>query len=465
MSIVERVGLMDIEKTVKMQRKYYETQKTKSWKYRMAALNRLERAILKWETEINKALKKDLNKSAFEAYMTEVGMTLAELRYVKKHLRQWMMDKKVRTPLAQFPGKSYVKSEPYGVVLIMSPWNYPFMLCMEPLIGALAAGNCCVLKPSNYSPAVSTVIKGMIEETFPKEYVTVVEGGRAENQSLLEQKFDYIFFTGGVQVGKLVMKKAAEHLTPVTLELGGKSPCIVEKTADLKLAAKRLVFGKFLNAGQTCVAPDYLLVQKEVKEEFLQYVLFWIEKMYGKGLENRESYPKIINEKHFKRIKQLIEGEEILIGGAVEEDSLQIAPTVLNHVSPKSPVMQEEIFGPVLPVLEFENIQEAEQFVRKRPKPLALYLFTGDKRVERRITEQLSYGGGCINDTIIHLATSHMGFGGVGESGMGSYHGKESFDTFSHKKSIVKKYNWLDNPVRYVPYGKQKEKIMRMFLK
>lgn len=465
MSIVERVGLMDIEKTVKMQRKYYETQKTKSWKYRMAALNRLERAILKWETEINKALKKDLNKSAFEAYMTEVGMTLAELRYVKKHLRQWMMDKKVRTPLAQFPGKSYVKSEPYGVVLIMSPWNYPFMLCMEPLIGALAAGNCCVLKPSNYSPAVSTVIKGMIEETFPKEYVTVVEGGRAENQSLLEQKFDYIFFTGGVQVGKLVMKKAAEHLTPVTLELGGKSPCIVEKTADLKLAAKRLVFGKFLNAGQTCVAPDYLLVQKEVKEEFLQYVLFWIEKMYGKGLENQENYPKIINEKHFKRIKQLIEGEEILIGGVVEEDSLQIAPTVLNHVSPKSPVMQEEIFGPVLPVLEFENIQEAEQFVRKRPKPLALYLFTGDKRVERRITEQLSYGGGCINDTIIHLATSHMGFGGVGESGMGSYHGKESFDTFSHKKSIVKKYNWLDNPVRYVPYGKQKEKIMRMFLK
>lgn len=465
MSIVERVGLMDIEKTVKMQRKYYETQKTKSWKYRMAALNRLERAILKWETEINKALKKDLNKSAFEAYMTEVGMTLAELRYVKKHLRKWMMDKKVRTPLAQFPSKSYVKSEPYGVVLIMSPWNYPFMLCMEPLIGALAAGNCCVLKPSNYSPAVSTVIKGMIEETFPKEYVTVVEGGRAENQSLLEQKFDYIFFTGGVQVGKMVMKKAAEHLTPVTLELGGKSPCIVEKTADLKLAAKRLVFGKFLNAGQTCVAPDYLLVQKEVKEEFLQYVLFWIEKMYGKGLENRESYPKIINEKHFKRIKQLIEGEEILIGGAVEEDSLQIAPTVLNHVSSKSPIMQEEIFGPVLPVLEFENIQEAVQFVRKRPKPLALYLFTEDKRVERRITEQLSYGGGCINDTIIHLATSHMGFGGVGESGMGSYHGKESFDTFSHKKSIVKKYNWLDNPVRYVPYGKQKEKIMRMFLK
>lgn len=456
---------MDIENTVKLQRKYYETQKTKSWKYRMAALNRLEDAIVKWEPEIEKALKKDLNKSTFETYMTEVGMTLAELRYVKKHLKQWMVDKRVKTPLAQFPAKSYVKSEPYGVVLIMSPWNYPFMLCMEPLVGALAAGNCCVLKPSNYSPSVSAVIKEMIEETFPEKYVAVVEGGRAENQSLLEQKFDYIFFTGGVQVGKLVMKKAAEHLTPVTLELGGKSPCIVEKTADLKLAAKRLVFGKFLNAGQTCVAPDYLLVQKEIKEEFLKYVLYWIEKMYGKDLEQRESYPKIINEKHFNRISQLIKGEEILIGGTVDADSLQISPTVLDRVSPESPIMQEEIFGPVLPVLEFENIQEAEEFVRKRPHPLALYLFTGDKQVERRITEHLSYGGGCINDTIIHLATSYMGFGGVGNSGMGSYHGKESFDTFSHKKSIVKKYNWLDNPVRYVPYGEQKEKILRMFLK
>lgn len=456
---------MEIEKIVTIQKAYYETQITKSLTYRTDALNRLEKVILKWEEKIEKALKKDLNKSTFETYMTEVGMTLSELRYVKKNLRQWVREKKVKTPLAQFPAKSYIKSEPYGVVLIMSPWNYPFMLCMEPLIGALAAGNCCVLKPSNYSPNVSKVIKEMIKETFPQKYVAVVEGGRAENEDLLEQKFDYIFFTGGMKVGKLVMKKAAEHLTPVTLELGGKSPCVIEKTANLKLAAKRLVFGKFLNAGQTCVAPDYLLVQKEIKKEFLQYVLFWIKKMYGNELEQAENYPKIINEKHFNRICHLIQGEEILVGGKVNKDTLQIAPTVLNHVKPDAPVMQEEIFGPVLPVLEFIQIEEAEQFIKKRPKPLALYLFTQDKKIERRITESLSYGGGCVNDTIIHLATSHMGFGGVGESGMGNYHGKESFETFSHRKSIVKKYNCFDNPVRYAPYKKTKESILRMFLK
>lgn len=456
---------MEIEKIVTMQRAYYERQKTKSLNYRMNALNRLEQAILKWEKRIEEALKRDLNKSVFEAYMTEVGMTLAELRYTKKNLKQWMRDKRVKTPLAQFPAKSYVKSEPYGVVLIMSPWNYPFMLCMEPLIGALAAGNCCVLKPSNYSPNVSKVIKAMIEEVFPQKYVAVVEGGRKENQNLLEQKFDYIFFTGGIKVGKLVMTKAAEHLTPVTLELGGKSPCIVEKTANLKLAAKRLVFGKFLNAGQTCVAPDYLLVQKEVKKEFLQYVLYWIKKMYGNDGEYGQDYTKIINEKHFERICHLIEGEEVLVGGKANPDTLQIAPTVLNHVKWSAPVMQEEIFGPVLPVLEFTKIEEAEQFVKERPKPLALYLFTQDKSVEKRITEGLSYGGGCVNDTIIHLATSYMGFGGVGESGMGNYHGKESFETFSHRKSMIKKYNWFDNPVRYVPYKKTKERILRMFLK
>ena len=456
---------MEIEKIVTMQRAYYESQKTKSLNYRMNALNRLEQAILKWEKRIEETLKRDLNKSVFEAYMTEVGMTLAELRYTKKNLKQWMRDKRVKTPLAQVPAKSYVKSEPYGVVLIMSPWNYPFMLCMEPLIGALAAGNCCVLKPSNYSPNVSKVIKAMIEEVFPQKYVAVVEGGRKENQNLLEQKFDYIFFTGGIKVGKLVMTKAAEHLTPVTLELGGKSPCIVEKTANLKLAAKRLVFGKFLNAGQTCVAPDYLLVQKEVKKEFLQYVLYWIKKMYGNDGEYGQDYPKIINEKHFERICHLIEGEEVLIGGKANPDTLQIAPTVLNHVKWDAPVMQEEIFGPVLPVLKFTKIEEAEQFVKERPKPLALYLFTQDKGIEKRITEGLSYGGGCVNDTIIHLATSYMGFGGVGESGMGNYHGKESFETFSHRKSMIKKYNWFDNPVRYVPYKKTKERLLRMFLK
>lgn len=456
---------MNTEKLVKAQRKYYQTGRTRAWKYRMAALNRLEQAILEWEPEIEKALKQDLNKSSFEAYMTETGMVLAELHYIKSHLWHWMQDRRVRTPLAQFPAKSYVKSEPYGVVLIISPWNYPFMLCIEPLIGALAAGNCCILKPSDYAPAVSAVIKQMIKENFPEKYVAVIEGGRAENENLLEQQFDYIFFTGGVQVGKQVMKKAAENLTPITLELGGKSPCIIEKTADVRLAAKRIVFGKFLNAGQTCVAPDYVMVQKEIKEEFLQYLCFWIKKMYGNDPECRKRYPKIVNEKHFKRILQLIQKEEVLIGGTGEETSLQITPTVLYPVQPDAPVMQEEIFGPVLPVLEFDKIEEAEEFVKERSKPLALYLFTRDKKVERKITQNLSYGGGCINDTIIHLATSYMGFGGVGNSGMGSYHGKESFDTFSHRKSMVKKYNWLDNPLRYPPYESYKEKMVRIFLK
>ncbi len=456
---------MNIEKIVKIQREYYQTGKTKSWKSRIRALNRLEKVILKRQEEIEEALKEDLNKSTFESYMTEIGMTLAELRYVKRHLKQWMQDERVRTPLAQFPARSYVKTEPYGVVLIMSPWNYPFLLCMQPLIGALAAGNCCILKPSNYSKAVSAVICKIMKEIFPRKYVAVIEGGRAENETLLEQKFDYIFFTGGTTVGKLVMKKAAENLTPVTLELGGKSPCIIEKSANLKLAAKRVVFGKFLNAGQTCVAPDYVLVQKEVKEKFLEYVLFWIKKMYGKNLERRETYAKIINEKHFRRICGLIEGEEILIGGIGDEKTLQIAPTVLNNIKADAPVMQEEIFGPILPVLEFEKLDDAEQFIKARPNALALYLFTKDRRVEKRITENISYGGGCINDTIIHLATSHMGFGGVGNSGMGSYHGKESFGTFSHRKGILKKCNWLDNPVRYAPYTKKAEKVVRWFLR
>lgn len=456
---------MNIEKIVKVQREYYNTGKTRSWKSRIYALNRLEKAILNREAEIEKALKKDLNKTTFESYMTEIGMTLSELRYVKHHLKHWMQDKKVRTPLAQFPARSYIKTEPYGVVLIMSPWNYPFILCMEPLIGALAAGNCCILKPSNYSPAVSEVICKIIEEAFPRKYVAVIEGGREENKTLLEQKFDYIFFTGGITVGKQVMVKAAESLTPITLELGGKSPCIIEKSANLKLAAKRLVFGKFLNAGQTCVAPDYVLVQKEVKEEFLKYVLFWIKKMYGENLEFREMYPKIINEKHFNRICKLMEGEKIIIGGISDKESLQIAPTVLDNITKDAPIMGEEIFGPVLPVLEFEKIEEAVQLIKMRPSPLALYLFTQDSKVEKGITESISYGGGCINDTMVHLATPYMGFGGVGNSGIGSYHGKESFITFSHKKGIVKKYNWLDNPVRYAPYTEKSEKMLRWFLK
>lgn len=456
---------MEISSLVEKQSAFFQKGITKTPQFRQKALERLEKGIRRYEKEIHQALRKDLGKSEFEAYMTEVGLTLSELTYVKKHLSAWMRPNGVPTPLAQFPAKSFEMTEPYGVVLIMSPWNYPFMLCMEPLIGAIAAGNCCIVKPSAYAPHVSTVLKKMLSAVFPPEFAAVVEGGREENSRLLEQRFDYIFFTGGKAVGQLVLEKAAVHLTPVTLELGGKSPCIVDETADLKLAARRLVFGKYLNSGQTCVAPDYLLVQKSVKEPFLNYVKMWIHKMLGKNPLENPNYPKMINKKHYHRVLELIKGEAILEGGFGEEARLRIAPTVLDYVSPDSPVMQEEIFGPVLPVLTYDTIEEAETFIRDREKPLALYLFTKNPDTEQRILRNLSFGGGCVNDTIIHLATSRMGFGGVGASGMGSYHGKKSFDTFSHTKSMVKKAGWLDLPIRYQPYTKGKKQLLRMFLR
>lgn len=456
---------MNIEQIVENQRKFFATGKTKEYAFRREALQKLRESILKNQTLVEEALQQDLHKSAFEAYMTEVGMTLSELTHAQKHLRSWMRKKTVKTNLEQFHAKSFMVSEPYGVVLVMSPWNYPFMLCMEPVIGAIAAGNCCIIKPSAYAPAVSRVLGKIISETFAQEFVAVIEGGREENTALLEQRFDYIFFTGGVTVGKLVMEKAAKYLTPVTLELGGKSPCIVDKTAKLSLAAKRLVFGKYLNSGQTCVAPDYLLIQEEVKDEFLKHVQRHIKEMYGDNPLENPDYPKMVNEKHFKRVLGLLEGEKIAAGGNYNSKTLQIAPTVLEHITEDAPIMQEEIFGPVLPVLTFKHIEEAENFIQKREKPLALYLFTTNKETEKRILKNVSFGGGCINDTIIHLATSHMPFGGVGNSGMGGYHGKYSFDVFSHKKSIVKKYNWIDMPIRYLPYTGVKKKLLKRFLK
>lgn len=397
--------------------------------------------------------------------MCEIGLTLSELRFVRKHIPAWSSNRTVHTPLAQFHGKSFTVQEPYGTVLIMSPWNYPVLLTLEPLIGAMAAGNCCVVKPSAYSPAVSKVLAEMIGESFPEKYVAALEGGREENQALLEQEFDYIFFTGGVNVGKLVMEKAAAHLTPVTLELGGKSPCIVDHTANLKLAARRIVFGKYLNCGQTCVAPDYVLIEQCVKEKFLEYVKKEVIRMYGESPLDNPDYGRMINGRHFERVLELIDQAKTVCGGRSREDTLQIAPTVLDGVTENDAVMQEEIFGPVLPVLAVHSVEEAYQFVKKRPKPLALYLFTSDRKTEQRFLREVPFGGGCVNDTIIHLATPYMGFGGVGGSGMGSYHGRKSFDTFSHEKSIVKKYTWIDLPMRYQPYAKWKQKLIRMFVK
>lgn len=456
---------MDIEQLVKRQKSFFRKGHTHSYAFRIKMLERLERTIKLHEKAIMSALRRDLHKSATESYMTEVGMTLSEISYVRRHLKEWMKPARVKTPLAQFPSVSFTVSEPYGAVLIMSPWNYPFLLSMDPLVGAIAGGNCAIVKPSAYAPATSSVIRKIVEEAFPPEYVAVVEGGRDENEALLEQRFDYIFFTGSVQVGKLVMEKASANLTPVTLELGGKSPCIVDRTADIELAAKRIVFGKFVNSGQTCVAPDYVLIQEEVQEEFIAAAKRWIHRMLGKNpLDNRD-YPRIVNQKHFHRVCGLMKSGVVAEGGTTNPETLQIAPTILRDVNWEDAVMQEEIFGPVLPVLSFADIDQAIEAVRVREKPLALYLFTGSRKVEQKVLETVSFGGGCINDTLIHLATPYMGFGGVGNSGMGSYHGQESFRTFTHRKSIVKKSTVLDLPFRYHPYSGTKDKLIRLFLK
>ena len=454
-----------IRDIVERQRAFFRTEKTLDLPYRRQALLALQEAIRSHEDAINAALQSDLGKSATETYMCETGMTLSELSYMLSHMNRFARRRHALTPLAQFPSSSFTVRDPYGVVLIMSPWNYPFMLCMEPLIGALAAGNCCVLKPSAYAPATSRVIGEIVSACFPPEYVAVINGGRQENQALLCQTFDYIFFTGGVTVGREVMRHAAEHLTPVTLELGGKSPCIVDATAKLDVAARRLAFGKLLNCGQTCVAPDYLLIDRRVKDAFLERLRHFMERMYGSDALKNDGYVHMINRKHFDRVCGLINPAKVVYGGRSDPETLRIQPTILCDVTGEDAVMQEEIFGPVLPVIAYDNVEEALAFVRERPHPLALYLFSEDRALQNRVLKTLAFGGGCINDTIIHLATSRMGFGGVGNSGMGSYHGKKSFDTFSHEKSIVSKSTLLDMPTRYAPYSRLQEKMLRFFLR
>lgn len=445
------------------QRRYFDSGVTRPLAFRIDALKRLQKTIREWEKPIHQALAADLGKAPMESYMTETGMVLEELGFALKHLRQWARPEHVHTPLAQFPSRSFILKEPYGLTLIMAPWNYPLQLSLSPLVGAIAAGNCAVVKPSAYAPATSRVIAGLIADAFPAAYIAVVEGGRQENQELLSQKFDTIFFTGGVEVGKLVMEKAAQNLTPVILELGGKSPCIVDASANIPLAARRIAFGKFLNAGQTCVAPDYILVENSIKDALIKELAASITAFFGSRPLDNPDYPKIINEKHLCRLQGLLQGANVITGGQCSGQKM--APTLLDAVTPASPCMQEEIFGPILPILPVSSIEEAVNFAASRPKPLALYLFTRNKAHEALVFDRLSFGGGCVNDTIIHLATSHMGFGGVGNSGMGSYHGKRSFDAFSHEKSIVRKGNWLDLPMRYHPYTPSKEGFIRKFLK
>ena len=455
----------EIRDIVSRQKTYFSSGITLPVEFRISALRRLQDAIRRQESEIMDALQADLGKSTAESYMCEVGIVLSEISFMLKHVRSYARENRVRTPLAQYVSRSYVKPSPYGVVLIMSPWNYPFMLTLDPLVDALAAGNTAVIKPSAYSPRTSAVLQSLIAECFEPDYVAVITGGRAENQHLLGESFDYMFFTGSPAVGKEVMRHAAENLTPVTLELGGKSPCVVTKSAKLKLAARRIVFGKFLNCGQTCVAPDYIYCDAAIKEELVRELIRETKRQYSIRALANPDYGKIINEKHFRRICGLIDPDKVVYGGGSDSETLRIEPTILTDVTWDDAVMQEEIFGPVLPILTYDELDDALEIINSRPHPLAFYLFTEDKAEIRYVTDVCSFGGGCINDTIIHLATSNMGFGGVGNSGMGSYHGKAGFDTFSHKKSIVDKKTWMDLPMRYQPYTDFYNKMIRIFLR
>lgn len=457
---------MNIHETLEKQRKYFNSGATIPVEFRIKMLKRLYAAIKKYEVEIEEALTADLGKSEFEGFMCEVGMVLTEISYMIKHTPEFAKEKTVWTPLPQFASRSYKKPCPYGNVLIMSPWNYPFLLTLDPLVDAIAAGNTAIVKPSAYSPATSEVIAKIIRKCFPEEYVAVILGGRKENAALLEEKFDFVFFTGSSEVGKEVLRHTAETLTPAVLELGGKSPCIIDKSAKIKLAAKRVVFGKYLNCGQTCVAPDYILCHKDVKDEFVKAVCKQIKKQYGKKPLDNPDYGKIVNEKHFERLFDLIDVKKVVVGGNASPTSLQIAPTVMDNVTWGDAVMQEEIFGPIMPILTHESTEEVIRFLADKAKPLAFYIFAEDKQVIRQLTSRCRYGGGCINDTIIHLATSEMPFGGVGESGMGGYHGKDGFDAFSHTKSIVDKKTWIDLPMRYQPYRRGVYgKLLKYFLK
>ncbi len=456
----------EIDLLLTKQREYYRSGATVPVSFRIAQLKKLYAAVKKHQNEICAALCADLGKSDYEGFMCESGLVLTEISYLIKHTRRFAKRKRVATPLAQFPSKSFKQPVPYGNVLIMSPWNYPFLLTVEPLADAIAAGDTAIVKPSAYSPATSPIIAKIVKECFETEYVAVVTGGRAENAALLTKKFDMIFFTGSGSVGKEVLRHAAETLTPAVLELGGKSPCIVDESADIGLAARRIVFGKYLNCGQTCVAPDHIICHRSVKDELVKTVKSEIKRQFGdEPLLNRD-YGRIVNEKHFDRLCSLIDGNKVVMGGGCDRASLKIEPTVMADVTRDDAVMGEEIFGPIMPIMVYDDFDALMSELKSLDKPLALYIFSKNKKHIERVDLELSYGGGCINDVVIHLATSEMGFGGVGESGMGSYHGKTGFDTFCHTKSVVDKKTWLDLPMRYQPYtNKLYSKLLHFFLK
>lgn len=448
------------------QRQFFRSGATRALSFRRDALLRLQAALRKNENRLDDALHADLGKSPAESYMCEIGLCLSSVREALRHLHKWAAPKRVSVPLAQFPAAASVMPEPYGVALIISPWNYPVLLSIDPLISALAAGNCCVLRFSRNAPHTARALVELLSSIFPTEYVTVVGGGTDAASELLSLPFDTIFFTGSPSVGKRVMQAAAANLVPVTLELGGKSPCIVDSTANIPLAARRIAFGKTLNAGQTCVAPDYLLIHRSIKEQFVDEYAAAIRMMLGGRPVDNPNYPHIVNERHFQRLASLLQGARICFGGEVKAEVLRIEPTLLDELDPASaPCMQEEIFGPILPMIPFDSLDEAEQFVQAHPKPLACYIFTSDRRTERRLLTSISSGGVCVNDTIMHLAVPNLPFGGVGQSGMGAYHGITGFNTFSHAKGVLRRSTFLDLPFRYAPITVWRERVLRFFLR
>ncbi|WP_413200193.1 aldehyde dehydrogenase [Nostoc piscinale] len=443
--------LSKISELIKQQRQFFQTGKTKDIAFRLEKLRTLKQAIIDNEADIVQALKADFQKPEFESYITEIGIT-KEIDYAIKHLHSWAKPQKADVPIDFFSYSAKIYAEPLGVVLIIGPWNYPFNLIIAPLVGAIAAGNCAILKPSELAPATSSLLAKIIAKYFAPEFITVVEGGVEASQKLLAEKFDHIFFTGGTAVGKIVMEAAAKHLTPVTLELGGKSPCIVDADINLEHTVRRITWGKFINAGQTCVAPDYLLVDKKIKPDFINALKKTLTEFYGENPYNSADYARIISQKHCERLIKLLDKGEIVAGGESKLEERYIAPTIIDQVSLTDPVMQEEIFGPILPVIEYTDITEAIALINSKPKPLALYLFSQNKNLQQRVLQETSSGGVCLNDTVMHLGVSSLPFGGVGDSGIGNYHGKAGFDTFSHHKSVLHNSFWLDLKWRYAPY-------------
>ena len=453
--------LSPVENILEKQRQFFATGKTKEISFRIEQLERLKQAILDRQQAICDAVNADLRRSEFEAYF-EIA-AVSEVKYALKRLKSWTKPKKVAMPLDQFPASAWIYPEPLGVVLIIGPWNYPFQLLINPLIGAIAAGNCAILKPSEIAENTSRLVADLVRDTFDPAFVAAIEGGVETSQQLLAQKFDRIFFTGGTKIGRIVMEAAAKNLTPVTLELGGKSPCIVDADVDLDVAAKRITWGKFINAGQTCIAPDYLLVDRTVKSELLAGIKKYIGEFYGENPSQSPDFARLISQRHFERVAEFVNDGKVVIGGETKSEERYIAPTVLDEITWDDPVMEDEIFGPILPVLDYTNLSEAIEQINQRPKPLALYIFSRDKQKQQQVLDRTSSGGVCVNDTVMQVGVPELPFGGVGDSGIGSYHGKSSFDTFSHYKSVLKRGLWLDLDWRYAPY-KGKLDLLKKFI-